>query len=167
MAIHEFPADLAQEAIEEYLMVIRYCLNYKKKDGGCLGYPAALLSLCIVNALGTYLRGEAVGISGNPTTITKGEPFRVFNHKLFGLNLTNEQIKVIEHRYRNLLAHNAMLGAGSWLLPGTGPSSTPFVFKQGQVAIFVESLFDLVVNGWNGLDKTKIAAAIQKGFIKP
>jgi hypothetical protein len=56
MAEHRYSWELAEEAIEEYLAATRDCLGHAKPDGGVLGYPAALLLLCIVNALGTYLR---------------------------------------------------------------------------------------------------------------
>jgi hypothetical protein len=70
---------LAIEAIDEYLLVARHCVEQQKPQSGIFGYPAALLLLCIVNALGTYLRNEEVVINGKKQRIITGELFRVFN----------------------------------------------------------------------------------------
>src|SRR4051812_49746465 len=99
---------MAVEAIEEYLATAEMCQAAKKTDGGCLGYPATLLLFCIVNALGCFLCGDTVQIDGRTQKITKGEPFRVLNHDIFGLNLESVQIKLLEKAYRNTLAHNAI-----------------------------------------------------------
>jgi len=163
MAIHPNLWALAEEAVEEYLTTVRWCLDYRKEDGGCLGYPAALLMLCIVNALGTYLRNEQVTIEGTRQRITEGEPFRVLNHDVFNQNMTNDQIKIIEHTYRNLLSHNAMLAPNSWLVPGTADRA--FVFGNDNAIIDVQKLQELVSRAWTKLDKTKIKNAVEKGYI--
>jgi len=108
MGQHTQPWELAQEAVEEYLAVARSCVASTKPDGGIYGYPATLLLFCVVNALGNYLRGDHVVIDGKAEEITKGEPFRVLNHPLFGLKLHREQIKQVELAYRNPLAHKAI-----------------------------------------------------------
>ena len=100
-----------------HLFTIRACLSHRKPDGGCLGFPSTLMMLCLIDAFGTYLRGEEVVIDGKGQKITRGEPFRVLNHALFGLKLTSRQIKTIEQSYRNRLAHNAMIDTNSWLIP--------------------------------------------------
>src|SRR5947209_2420992 len=117
MAIHEHLSTMAIEAIDEYFEVARYCVEQQKPQGGIFGYPATLLLLCVVNALGTYLRKERVVIEGKEQPITQGEPFRVFNHSILNLNLTMEQIKKIEKAYRNQLAHAALIEPGAWLTP--------------------------------------------------
>jgi len=164
MAVHPNPWSLAAETIEEYLLAARHCLSYKKLDGGCLGYPSVLLLLCVVNALGTYLRDRSVRIDGKNTPIARGEPFRVLNHSLFGLKLAEKEIKKIEARYRNMLAHNGMIATQSWLLPGKG--SKPFIFEQEHVAVYVESFYDLVVAAWKNFDKSDIQTAVEKKIIK-
>ncbi|MGA8313444.1 MAG: hypothetical protein WB755_25700 [Terriglobales bacterium] len=74
MSVQPNPWSLAEEAIREYLLASRICVEHRTQDGGILGYPAALLLLCIVNALGIYLRGEEVVIEGKKQQITRGSP---------------------------------------------------------------------------------------------
>ncbi len=164
MAIHDNLSSLAQEAIEEYLTTTEFCLGHKKQDGGCLGYPSALLMLCLINAFGCFLRNESVVIDSRTQRITKGEPFRVLNHQLFNCGLSNEQIKAVEHRYRNLLSHNAMLAPNSWLVPGSGQRALSFSDKT--VVIDVHKLYNLVKTAWQQLDKAKIQHVLQMGYIR-
>src|SRR5262249_4603134 len=153
----------AKEVIDEYLLTARQCLDHRKEDGGCLGYPATLLLLSVVNALGTYLRQDLVLISGKQQKITPGEPFRALNHPLFDQRLTLQQIKTVEHSYRNLLSHNAMMSQDHFLIPGKG--GPPFAFQNGQVRISVESCYEMVSRAWNGFDKDRIKLAVDKGYI--
>jgi len=164
MAIHKDLWTLAEEAIHEYILTAQCCLGYRKPDNGCLGYPAALLLLCVVNALGTYMRNEPVRIDGKEQLITGGEPFRVLDHALFGQTLSHKQIKIIEKAYRNLLAHNAMLAPNAWLLPGKGDPI--FVFNGESVNVYIVSLFEMVNQSWQNLDKSKIRKAVEKGYIR-
>jgi hypothetical protein len=93
MAIHQQPAGLSIEAIDEYIRASAWCLDFRKPDGGCLGYPATLLLFCVVDAVGRYLALEKLN------NIPKREPFFVLNHPSFGLTLTPEQIKRLEWWY--------------------------------------------------------------------
>jgi hypothetical protein len=124
---------MAVEGIDEYLTAAHMCLDHRKPDGGCLGYPATLLLLCVVNALGTYLTGDDAMIDGKLVRITRGEPFRVLNHDCFGLNLSGKEIKLLEGSYRNRLAHNAIIERGSSMAPSN--EEPPFVFQSDRVAI--------------------------------
>ena len=160
MAIHPNLWELSQEAIEEYLLTIRACLSHRKPGGGCLGYPATLLMLCLIEAFGTFLRGEEVVIDGKRQRITQGEPFRVLNHSLFALDLTTAQMKTIEKAYRHRLAHNAMIDNGSWLIPQNGPA--PFVFENGQVGILVFKLCDILEAAWSKFDKGRIRSFVER-----
>lgn len=165
MAQHRVLWTLAQDTIEEYLDTVDHCIfHHRKADGGCLGCPAALLLLCIIDALGTYLRNEKVSIEGKNQTITKGEPFRVLNHPIFGQNLSAVQIKTIEKSYRNLLAHNALIASGHGLRVGVeGP---PFEFRRGQVWISIDVLYRIVKAAWASFDKGKIKEAVRRGIVK-
>jgi hypothetical protein len=40
MAYHQAPADVVIEAVDEYLLLAEYGINYQKPGGGVLGYPA-------------------------------------------------------------------------------------------------------------------------------
>jgi hypothetical protein len=72
MASHKKLWTMAVEGIDEYLTAAHMCLDHRKPDGGCLGYPATLLLLCVVNALGTYLTGDDAMIDGKLVRITRG-----------------------------------------------------------------------------------------------
>jgi hypothetical protein len=150
MAIHSEPAALSAEVIQEYLVTVDLCLQHRKSDGGCLGYPATLLLFCVVDALGGYLALD----KGND--IPKGEPFRVLNHPCFGLTLNTDQIKRLEWWYRNGLAHNAALPPGTCL---TGEPGEPFEFAGNgdPVKIRVFPFHRLVERAWMAFAKTVLA----------
>lgn len=151
MAIHDEPAKLSVEVIEEYLSTVTMCLNHRKADGGCFGYSATLLLFCAVDALGGYLALD------KSNGIPKGEPFQVLNHPLFGLTLTTDQIKRLEWWYRNGLAHNASLPPGTCL---TGEEGQPFDFAVNgdPINIRVFSFHRLVKGAWDQFDKKLIPA---------
>ncbi|SPF46382.1 hypothetical protein SBA4_3510003 [Candidatus Sulfopaludibacter sp. SbA4] len=146
MAIHQKLGGLSVEAIDEYVKASELCLDFRKVDGGCLGYPATLLLFCVVDAIGRYLALE------KRNNIPKGQPFFVLNHPCVGLTLTPEQIKRLKRWYRNGLAHNAALPPGTCL---TGDDGPPFDFAANgdPVMIRVFSFHRLVAQAWEGLDK--------------
>ena len=154
MALHKHLWTMAVEGIGEYLTASRMSLDHRKSDGGCLGYPATLLLLCVVNALGTYLQGDDVMIEKKTAKITRGEPFRVLNHTIFGLNLRHKEVKLIEQSYRNRLAHNAIIERGSSMI--LSENDPPFVFPSGHVEIRVLSLYRSVEQAWDRFPKERI-----------
>ena len=149
MSIHETPTGVCIEAIGEYLQASELCLNFRKDDGGCLGYPATLLLFSVVDALGGYLALD------KKNKIPKGEPFFVLNHPCFGLTITKTQIKRLEWWFRNGLAHNAVLTPGTGL---TMEAGTPFEFAANgdPVKIRVFAFHELVNQAWEHFDKKKI-----------
>jgi hypothetical protein len=153
VAVHENVGTMAVEAIQEYLAASEKCLEFRKSDGGCLGYPATLLLFCVVNALGTYLVGDEVVIEGRKQKITSGEPFRVLNHPCFGLSFREREIKKLEHAYRNKLAHAAIIDFGTSLIGEDGQE--PFVFDE-EVGIRVPAFYGLVARAWCRFDKERI-----------
>jgi len=142
MAIHPDANSLTAEVIEEYLNIANLCIATKKQDGGIYGYPATLLLFCVINALGYSL------IAGN-------EPFRVLKEVPFNCTLDNRQVKQLEQWYRNLLAHNGMIAPGTCLSPEDG--GAPFTFSSDEpVIIRVKSLYSLVRDAWEQMDKDKL-----------
>ena len=103
MAIHRELPGLSVEVIDEYIRASQLCLEFRKRDGGCLGYPAVIRLFCVIDALGGYLALD------KRNKIRRKEPFFVLIHPCFGLALTGDQIKRLEWWYRNGLAHNAAL----------------------------------------------------------
>lgn len=154
MALHENLSGMAVEAINEYLVVAKFCLDSRKSDGGCYGYPATLLLFCVVNAVSGFVDGETVCIDGKERRITKTEPFRVFNHELFGLNLEGNAIKLLENSYRNRLAHNAIIERDAILLPSD--EEPAFVTLPVGVGIRVFSFYRLVMGAWSKFPRERI-----------
>lgn len=150
MAIHKDVAQLSIEAINEYLLGADLCLKYRKSDGGRLEYPATLLLFCVIDALGGYVSHDES--SGIPTS----EPFHVLRHSCFGhSNLTIPQIKKLEWWYRNGLAHNGALPAGTCLSAEEGE---PFEFATNGDPMKIRSvpLYRLVEAAWKQFDKSRI-----------
>jgi hypothetical protein len=154
MAIHGNLWTMAVAVIDENLIASHMCLECRRLDGGCLGYPATLLLLCVVNALGTFLTGESVMIENKSHKITRGEPFRVLNHDCLGFTLSHKEIKLVEDSYRNRLAHNAIIEVGASLLPSN--EEPPFVFDSDKVGIRVFSFYRLVCLAWQRFPKESI-----------
>ncbi len=154
MAIHKDLGQLAREAVDEYLAASANCLSFRKPDGGCLGYPATLLLLYVVNALGICLDGESVPIDGHSQRITGSEPFLVLNHECFALGLNLQQIKLLERSYRNRLAHSAIIDVVSFSLPLR--DDPPFVFGSGLVGIKVFSFYEHVARAYSQFPKERI-----------
>ena len=148
MAIHTEAATLSIEVIGEYLIASELCLDFRKENGGCLGYPAALLLFCILDAIGRYLALD------KHNSIPKREPFFVLNHPSVGLELTREQVKQLEKWYRNSLSHNAALPPGTCLTTEDGP---PFDLVNGEpVKIRLVPFLRLLQGAWARLDKNVV-----------
>ncbi|MCR4284057.1 MAG: hypothetical protein NUV64_01925 [Parcubacteria group bacterium] len=122
MALHEDKNSMIKEAIQEYIEVAKYCIDFdKSKDprwnesAGCYGYPAALILLSITDAIGTIVMkgGDDVG-----------EHFKVLNNQdYYNLNLSGNELKIIEKGYRNKLSHNAHIKEDIVLDIGNGVNS--------------------------------------------
>jgi hypothetical protein len=144
---HEDPVQMVIEAIDEYLLMAEYGINFQKSRGGILGYPSALLLLSVIDILGSY-------------SVATKENFQVLRQPCFGLPLTVPQVKKIEHWYRNLLAHNGFIALGALLRPDN--TGDPFVLDEnGQPTILrVKPLFHAVKLAWEQFDRRQIDPAL-------
>jgi hypothetical protein len=145
MAYHEEAASVVTEAIDEYLLMAEYGINFRKASGGILGYPTALLLLSVIDILGSY-------------AVASKEHFLVLSQPCFGLQLTVAQIKRIEHWYRNLLAHNGFIAPGTVLRPDD--DGEPFTLdSHGEPTVLrVKPLFRAVKLAWERFDKSLLDA---------
>lgn len=151
MAIHDTKLGLINEALTEYLTVARHCIVTDKGNGGCFGFPAALLLLCCVDAVGAYHRtraGYKVMVDGQLEEIHSNKPstyFYILNAPIFGQMLTKKQIAEIYSHFRSMLAHGAAIKAGGFLAIGTH-DDPPFVIgHDGKVThLNLVPLFNLV-----------------------
>lgn len=156
MALHGSSSTMAVEVVQEFLDVSDYCLKTRKLAGGCFGYVATLLLFCLVDAFGDWLRTDSVQIDGRAQKI-KNEPFRVFNHAIFGLSLTGAQIKSLGHQYRNALAHNAIIRLGAFLVQGPQAPGTPFTFAANKIQVInIDSFHRIVAEAWLNFPKNRI-----------
>src|SRR4051794_21148994 len=103
MATHDSLQSMSIAAIEEDLVIAKYCVTARKSRGGVYGYPAVLLLCCVVDALSNY--------AGHPEN-SLGELQSI-------LSLTPKQAKDLKNWYRNLLAHQAIIMPGTQLWPDT------------------------------------------------
>jgi hypothetical protein len=148
VALHVDSASLVEEVIDEYLATVEQCLAYRKPDGGCLGYPSALLLFCTVEALGKY-HGR------------KKNPFNVLNDSPFKLRLEDRQIKKLVDWYRNLLAHAGMIAPGTYLEADGG--GTPFEFlPDGEPSkIRLMPFYKMVKGAWDTFDSKRLKSELQ------
>jgi hypothetical protein len=160
MAVHQSPGDLVIDVVSEYLEAASLCIQMKKADGGCLGVPATLLLFCVIEVIGHALNGDTVFLDGKRHQIrSKSGAFVVLNHKLFGMTLTLQQIKRLEACFRNLPAHNALIGRDSGIFVGLSEGE-PFLFgEDGTVGIVLRGLLGIVSDAWSRLDRGRIHGA--------
>lgn len=109
MTIHYSKKTMIKEALQEYIEVAEYCIMFDKKEdsrwgtaAGCYVYPAGLLLLSIVDAIGTNIIGGGDDMKKH---------FDILNHNdYYNLGLDNNALNSIRHEYRNRLSHNGYLG---------------------------------------------------------
>ena len=110
MVMHRTLAELLRESIAEYLVMACVSLDTQKVTGGVYGFPAALLLLSVVDAIGSYYVGNTaftVDIDGRPEPVNKKNHYRILNGPHFELKLSHAQIDGLYEQYRCLLTHNA------------------------------------------------------------
>ena len=99
--------DLADMALYEYLDMAHHCLITGKPDGGCWGYPTALLLLTAVHTIGSYYKNDkkfTVTIEGQKYTLRGdgAEGYRILNSPFFDLGLTHTEIQRVYDFYKCL-----------------------------------------------------------------
>ena len=142
MPIHQNLSELSVSVIEEYIELTRIAINTTKPEGGCFGYPALLLMLCVIDAISNHL--------GHPE-----HSFGALDGKVFDLNLNRSQTKKLKVWYRHCLAHNAMIAPGTML--SAEPNGNPIEFLNAEpVKIRLIPLFRIIEHAWKSFDKTLI-----------
>ncbi len=135
MAIHSSTHSLIQEAMTEYLAIAEHCIMTGKPTGGCYGFPTALLLFSIVDAIGSFYRGNTsftIIVDGKKRTI-KGTAFQhyfILNSDYYGQALSEKDIQRLYDYYRCLLVHNAAL-APEHVLDIGNPTDPPFAKRPG------------------------------------
>lgn len=123
MVRHSSPTSLIQEAMSEYLDIAHHCIMNGKPTGGCFGFPAALLLFSVVDAIGSYYRGNnsfVVTIDGKSKSIDGdgNKHYRILNSpNYYKMALSEKDIERV-YNYRCLLVHNAALLPNHFLAIG-------------------------------------------------
>lgn len=123
MAIHPNLQSMLKESLPEMLLVAKYCVEFRKDTNtwpapGCYGYPAALLLLSIADSIGSYVEQGKIK-----------NHFKILNNKdYYGLNLSDEEIRIMLDNYRNLLSHNTVVSTNVGL--NIGSPNDPILQNQ-------------------------------------
>jgi hypothetical protein len=117
---------MLQESLPEMLAIARYSVMARKPNvGGCYGFPAAILLLCVADAIGSY--------TYDTSNIEKH--FDILNDPdFYGLGLKKPMIKAVYNKYRNLLTHNVALAPNASLAIGAS-DTLPFEDRGGVLVI--------------------------------
>jgi hypothetical protein len=133
--------------IDEYLMAADICIKKVKPDGGVLGYPAALLLLCAVDAIGH-------GVLPPNDDFTRLDVLATEN---FGSVLTKDQAKQVKEWYRHLLAHTGTMAVGVHLEPGSDGEPFEFDNTGAPILIRVSKLYEITNSSWQRVVKATFA----------
>jgi hypothetical protein len=150
MASHPDLKTMFLEIVGEYLKAAEICLHYRKDNGGVLGYPAALMLCCLLDALGKNLNRAEKQKLGK-------EEFNFLQHPAFKTPLTVEQIGRVREKlgdwFRHKLAHQSLMAVGVAL--SGERAKAPFGFSEaGEFdTIYVFQLYEVVKNAWKAIDK--------------
>jgi len=146
MALHGDLHGVFKEAVEDYLTTAKWCIEYQKADLGMLGYPAALILFCLVDAMGENLKRE------EKHKLRYQREFRMFCHPALGLKLSDNQIEKLAEWYRHKLAHLALLAPNSLLR--AEENSEPFSFSEESgepTAVFLRPFYRVIKCAWEAL----------------
>lgn len=142
MAIADNLKDLSVEVLCEYLAAAKMCTDTRKPSGGILGYPAAVLLLCAIDAIGHGL------LPGNGKftrlDVLKGPPFN--------LDISDAQIDNLANWYRHSLVHAATIAPGAFLTPDTEGEPFDFDGNGAPIVVRVPVLYEIVRAAWEKLD---------------
>jgi len=143
MGIHDNEVSMLREAFPEYLELARMGISHRKPNGGALGYPSATCLFALIDAIGSYHRGDpsfTVQIEGRPETIRRtGHHIRILNSRYFEFDLTLEQLEALYELSRSPLTHNASLGGGQWLWVGE-PARPAIESKADGIHVYLPAL---------------------------
>jgi hypothetical protein len=124
--------------INEYLEAAGILIGKRKVDGGVYGYTALLIILCAVDAM------------GQPVSPEKTNTKIGFILNKFGVEgLSEENIKQVEHWYRNGLSHVGALPENIYIELGSDCDDM-FVINDGQIYKIRLKPFLIKVNSYWG-----------------
>ena len=141
--------ELGIAIIEDFLVATKMCVETRKVDGGILGYPATLLALSILDAIG---HGLKVGSGHTRLAVLRHSPFKELLAKS-GHELSCGHVKNLTQWYRHMLAHSGLIAPGVALTPET--DGAPFGFSGEELTLIrVPVFYQLVRDAWDELKDT-------------
>ena len=114
MPIHLSKESMKFESMIEMIKVAQYCINFnKKKDwgyDGCYGYPAVILLLALVDAIGAHIIGGGDDMKKH---------FQILNDpEWFDLKLSQEELEALRKGLRSRLVHQSYMDSNLVLNKG-------------------------------------------------
>lgn len=110
MTIARDERDQFIESVNECLDIAEVSLRIWKSNGsGVFGYPAALLLLCSIDAMGHNLPKE------NRERLDLPKDLGMLAYPSFDFRIPKDQIPTLYHLYRNQLAHRGLITRGDFL----------------------------------------------------
>ncbi|MCK9624976.1 MAG: hypothetical protein M0R23_00715 [Bacteroidales bacterium] len=168
MALHETPASMLKESLDETLEAAKFCSDYKKTDtkwdkfatGGCLGYPSAILLFSLVDTIGSYFRKNSdfkILIDGKQEIINAAgwEHFKILNSKYFNQNLSKQSLKLLYEKSRSCLIHNSVLGSNIVMVPDN-TAIQPETHEKAFVSIDADSIHIISIKEFWELSKSAV-----------
>jgi len=158
VALNHELRDLFVEAINEYLDIAELCIERRKPEGGCFGYPATLLLFCTIDAMGRNLVREE-----KRKLKHKDVDFGMLTHPSFGLNLDRNQLEKLGEWYRHKLAHLALISRGAILRGEDNDSPFSFASNGEPNTIHILPLFKIIKAASNRMDKNLFEPSARLG----
>lgn len=153
MAYYENVCQMMANSLKELLYTANLCIDFDKSRSphwpnqvGCLGFPAAMLLLSIVDVIGSVHEGDSkftVLVDGEKKKIAKEvrTHFQVLNSHYYGeLDLRGGIISKIYECYRCCLVHNAAFPSGYFLNIGDDTGAAFEIGRDENGDLFPKSL---------------------------
>lgn len=139
MPVHNSPKSMIALSLKEILVSVDSMLKYKKEKKvwehtGCLGYPATILLLSVVDAMGTHI---CKGSVENHFNILK-------DRKYFSdFEFHTKDVKAIYKGFRCKLVHNSLMYV-NFTLDIKSPNGTPIIWNDDKPTLYLVDFNNLV-----------------------
>ena len=131
MAVHRDLASMLRESLPQYLQAAKLLMATRAIPGpGVLGYPAAVLLFSVIDAIGSFHRGDRgvqIRIDNTIRWIKKtSDHFLILNGSYFHQTYSKSLLDRIYGQARCVLSHNAALAPNTVLLAARTTDSSSF-----------------------------------------
>lgn len=137
MAHHTTYVTFLRESLSESLSIVDHCLSNRKSDGGVYGFPAIILSLIVIDTIGSWINNykgtdpmlvELKNRIAQTKTKKKEENnFIILNTNVYqDQNLPDEVLAQLKSHFRNKLLHQSAIPPNFSLNPD---GDTALIYK--------------------------------------